>query len=177
MEALIKRGEASVEAALHEVAELRRTDAGHLVSALENEAALMEALVVDLKIQVHELNKTHAVHHIHVIEEDMLRLENRISEELANIHEHQRDHHHQGHSVAELIARAEELIGKAKATIEAHPHSREAHAIEAEMFHLEELVTALKAKPTGADLKKDEEQLARTTKTIEKLLARMADHH
>lgn len=67
VELLIRRGELLVENTLHEINELRKQGHEHLVFALEHQTALVEALVVDLKIQVHDLNKTHAIHHLHVI--------------------------------------------------------------------------------------------------------------
>ena len=169
----MKRGEALYEKTLHEIETLEKSGHGHLVHALENEAALVEALTVDLKIQIHDLNKTHAFHHLHVIEEELLHRENRISEELVIIQETIKNHQHQGHNDAALIAKGEELIKKAKAILAKDDHSREAHAIEAEMFKIEDLITAIKAKPNSPDLKKEEEQLARHEKTITQLIARL----
>ena len=143
---------------------------------MENEAALVESLAVNLKIQIHDLNQTHAIHHLHTIEEELLHRENRISEELEVINRTiNNPPKHETH--AQLVAKGEELVKKAQAIITKMPHSRAAHAIEAEMFVIEDLLKAMKENPNSPDVKKEEGQLARHEITINQLLVRAEKGH
>ena len=182
IEGLIKRGEQLFESAWKQIEQLQLSGDENLIHAYMNEAALVEALTVDLKIQIHDLNQTHSIYHVHAIEEELLYQEHRLAEEMAVINDVRNNHQHQTQpdqniDAQKLISKAESLITKAEVVIVREPNSRESHSIEAEVFQLENLIKTLKEKPSSSDRRKEEQQLARHEKTLEQLLNRQNNHN
>ena len=179
-EILATRGEVLLNNSRATIQNLYKEGKGHLASAVEHQVVLVEALVVDLKAQVANISKTHAVHHLHVIEEELLHLENRIGEELYII-THIGDDHTQQHqngsdtTTAKLVAHAQSVIHQAQEALKAHPNSREASSIKAEIAAIEKLVVAIQAHPSPAEFKQEAQQLARHEQTLAQLVER-ANH-
>lgn len=172
-ESLEKRAEALVEKTKKSIDDLKKTDHAHLTAHLQHQLEMVEGIVASLKTQLADKTKVFETHQVNVIEEDLKYLENSITDELKTIDE-AKNHVSQTKSLTQLITQAEELIKRAHEAATTHKHAREAASIEYEITAIETLVKALKAKPTGAELKKDEEQLARHEKTLEKLIEKAA---
>ena len=141
-----------------------------MLSAIEHELVLLEALALDLS-----KNAGKPDHHLHVIEEDLLFLENRIAEELHILRTH--DHENKNHTLAHLLEQGHMLIHAAQEVLRIEPNVKEASTLKSEMAVIEKLVKELQAKPAGADLKKDEEALARHERTLRNVLERISERN
>ena len=172
-ETLEKRAAALLQYVRKELEEHRGFQRGHLIQTLEREAVLVEALNLDLQKQLADKDFMHHLHHIHVIEEDLLHMENRVSEEIMIIR-HFADGNHQpnGETGPQLIARGQKLVQDAKDAVAKHPKAKEVREINSEIIVVEALVKAITAKPapSAAEMKKDEEELARQEKTLRQLI-------
>ncbi len=105
-------------------------------------------------------------------------LENRVGEEIYAIN-HATDPNHppKPETVEQIVARAEKLISQAKEAIAKKPHGAEVGDIERELIILNALVSAVKAKPSPADLKKESEEITRQEKSLEQLIEKLNSRH
>ena len=172
MVGLEARGHALYEKATKVLLDHRGTH-DHLLETLNHQVTKL----VELLKELHELAVVDVVHEsknehkIHVIEEELLHLENRVNEEI-DIIAHIKDHHKPSGelTVAQLVAAGEKLIKQAKEAVAKHPKAREVSEIDREIIVVDALLKAIQAKPAPAELKKEEQELARQEKTLQQLI-------
>lgn len=177
-EALEARGIALIERTRLDLENFRKNDAAHLVDALEHQLVQVEALVMDLKVQLAQKDLLLHLHHIHVIEEDLLHLENAIYDEINVINQVKTtpvDPNKPLPVQSELVTNAENLIKTALESLNHHKNTPEARSIEREIEAIRSLIRLINSKPDPAELKKDEESLVRHEKTLQQLLEKAAN--
>ena len=170
-ESLEKRADALLKR-VHDLIAEHKVHNFHLIQGLERQSIMIEALHLDLKTQLANAAHQFQLHHIHIIEEDLLYLENRVSEELSFIQHVASGQDNRGENEAQLIARGEQLIKDGQAAIGKNPSAPEAKEISSDIIVIQSLIKVLQSKPapTGAELQKDEQELARQERSLRALI-------
>jgi len=176
---LINRGEELILHTSQLLKEYRNHTLAHLLGTVEHELALVEALVFELKAQfAKETTVTFSLAHINLIEEELLHLENRISEELIVV-EDARAYEHMNQTPEHLATLAKTLIDTGKQVVKSFNNAnnaREIATIENEIRLLNQLITQLEKKPTGEELKREEQALVKHQQTMLHLIERVKAH-
>lgn len=69
------------------------------------------------------------------------------------------------------------MLASAKEAVAKKPHAPEVGDIEREIIILNALVSAVKAKPSTADLKKESEEITRQEKSLQQLIEKLNARH
>ncbi len=146
-QSLISRGEHILERAITELHRLHSEGKGHLVIEFEREIKQVEHLVNELKT----ISEGHQWEQqlIHQIEERLLQHENRLAEELVRIASH---NDHEPQELHSLIAKAEDLLRRAKHDLEhlyGTGRGHLIHEIQHQTDRIEELVHELRSHPSS----------------------------
>ena len=176
LQLLEKRGEALEALVKKTIADNKASNNGHLLKSLEEQQKKVESLVAQLKKSASDISTEKQIHHVHSLEEQLFFLENRVAEEVDAL-EHAKSTPTKGETAAQLVARAENVVKKARETVVKHPSAPEIGEINSEIIVVEALIKAIQAKPSATDLKTEEQELNRQEKTLQQLTEKAASRH